>query len=99
MAKYILSNKAVEDLSNIWYYTYEVWSEPQADKYYNLLIETFQEIARSPDIGKKYDDIENGIVGFRVGKHIIFYQEIKPREILVVRILHERMDLKNRIGE
>jgi toxin ParE1/3/4 len=99
MAKFSLSKKAVEDLSRIWDYTYEVWSVNQADKYYELLIETCQEISKTPDIGKTYDDIEKNIIGFRVGKHIIFYQEIKPREILVVRILHERMDLKNRIGE
>lgn len=33
MPKYILTNKAVEDLSTIWNYTFEVWSETQADKY------------------------------------------------------------------
>ena len=33
MAKYHLTNKAVDDLSEIWDYTYEVWSENQADKY------------------------------------------------------------------
>ena len=27
MAKYVLTNKAVEDLSEVWNYTYEVWSE------------------------------------------------------------------------
>lgn len=99
MAKYLLSNKAVEDISKIWDYTYETWSENQADKYYELLIETRKEIAKSPTIGKNYDNIEKSILGFSVGKHIIFYQEVKPREILVVRILHERMDLKNRIEE
>lgn len=40
MAKYFLSNKAVADLSNIWDYTYEIWSESQADNYYELIIET-----------------------------------------------------------
>ena len=56
MAKYLLTNKAVEDLSKIWDYTYEVWSENQADKYYELLIEACQEISKSPDIGKNYDE-------------------------------------------
>ena len=32
MAKYHFTNKAVEDLSNIWNYTYEVWSEKQVEK-------------------------------------------------------------------
>jgi len=39
MAKYRLSNKAVEDLANIWEYTYQTWSEKQADKYYRFLLE------------------------------------------------------------
>lgn len=39
MAKYLLTNKAVEDLSKIWDYTYEVWSENQADRYYTLMLD------------------------------------------------------------
>ena len=38
MAEYKLTNKAVEDLNDIWEYTIEKWSEEQADKYYNLLL-------------------------------------------------------------
>ena len=37
--------KAVEDLSMIWNYTYETWSEKQADIYYHLLIDSCEEIA------------------------------------------------------
>ncbi len=99
MAKFLISNKAVQDLTQIWEYTYEVWSPGRADKYYELLIETCQEIAKNPEIGKNYDDIEKSIYGYGVGKHIIFYHEIKSGEILIVRILHERMDLKSRIEE
>ena len=38
MAKYLLTNKAVEDLADIWNYTFDVWSEKQADAYYNMLL-------------------------------------------------------------
>ena len=99
MAKYFLTNKAVEDLAKIWDYTCEVWSESQADKYYGILIDTCQEIAQSANIGKKYGEIAKGILGFRVGKHIIFYHETKPKVVEVLRILHEKMDLKDRIEE
>jgi toxin ParE1/3/4 len=99
MPKYFLSNKAVEDLSDIWDYTYEAWSEKQADKYYNLLIDSCDEISESSKIGKNYDEIDENIFGYKVGHHIIFYQMLKADEIEVVRILHESMDLKNRIGE
>lgn len=99
MGKFLISEKAVQDLTKIWNYTFEVWSENQADKYYELLIDAFMEISNSPDIGKKYEEIETNILGFGVGKHIIFYQKIKPKEVFVIRILHEQMDLKSRMEE
>lgn len=52
MAKYILTNRAVKDLSEIWSYTFEAWSEHQANKYYTLLIETYQKITNNPTLRK-----------------------------------------------
>ena len=49
MAKFKLTKKAIQDLSKIWDYTFEVWSENQADKYFNQIISTCQEIADSRD--------------------------------------------------
>jgi toxin ParE1/3/4 len=99
MAKYFLTNKAVEDLSTIWNYTYEVWSENQADKYYELLVDACSAISENPAMGKNYDEIDKNILGYRINQHIIFYRLIAPSEIEVLRILHGRMDLKNRIQE
>lgn len=99
MVKYTLTNKAVGDISKIWEYTYEVWSEAQADNYYQLIIRSCQAIANSPLIGKKYDKISIDILGFGVGKHIIFYRILKTKHIEIIRILHQRMDFKNRLKE
>ncbi|WP_161890081.1 type II toxin-antitoxin system RelE/ParE family toxin [Pontibacter russatus] len=99
MAKYTLTNKAVEDLSEIWNYTYEAWSEKQADKYYELIIAACQEIAENPTSGKNYDEISKEILGFGVGKHIIFYRTPVLKDIEVIRILHGRMDLRNRLDK
>lgn len=99
MAKYRFTNKAVEDLANIWNYTFDVWSEKQADIYYKMLITFCQEIANNPTLGKNYEEIAESLYGLRVGKHIIFYRIISTEEVEVVRILHGSMDLKNRIGE
>lgn len=48
MAQYKLNNRAVEDLSKIWNYTFEVWSKKQADKYHHALIS--HERANNPSI-------------------------------------------------
>ena len=63
MARFIVTNKAVEDLTNIWNYTFVNWSENQADIYYKLIIESFQEIAKNPKIGKHYSIVEKDIMG------------------------------------
>lgn len=99
MARYSLTNKAVEDLSNIWNYTLKEWSKEQADKYYLELIDGCEYLAKNPNFGKNYEKINLDIFVYLVNMHIIFYQKIKSDEILVARILHASSDLKNRILE
>ena len=99
MAKYNLTNKAVDDLTKIWDYTFEQWSEKQADNYYNMLIANCQEIAENPKFGKTYEGITNNLLGLKSNRHIIFYRIIEEDNIEITRILHGRMDLKNRMLE
>lgn len=100
MAKYLLTNKAAEDLSGIWNYTFEAWSEKQADDYYNMLIASCQKIADYPELlGKRYDEILEGLRGFKANKHIIFYQILPANKVKIIRILHSRMDIPNRLTE
>ena len=99
MAKYFLTNKAVEDLAAIWEYTYDTWSERQADKYHEMLTASFQEILEHPDLGKKYPEIDTSVMGLPVGKHIVFYRMAHSSDIEVIRILHQRMDLKSRMQD
>jgi len=99
MADYTLTNKAVEDLTGIWEYSTESWSESQAEKYYLLLVQTFRKLAISPGLGNKYKSIGDDIFGFKVGQHIIFYLSRLNEDILILRILHLRMDLNIKIDE
>lgn len=97
MAKYELTNKAVEDLTGVWEYTIEKWSEQQADRYYKLLLDSCQDIANNPEIGKNYDGIAKDLFGLKASRHIIFYRKRIDLPIEITRILHGQMDLKNRI--
>jgi toxin ParE1/3/4 len=92
MAKLILRQEAIDDLNAIWDYTFEEWSESQADKYYLTLKLDCIQIGENPKLGKEYIGINNNLCGLRSGKHIIFYQQIAEDKIEIIRILHERMD-------
>lgn len=96
MAKYHLTNKAVEDLADTWNYTFEEWSENQADKYYLLLLDSCKEVAENPNLGKQYDNVTDQLLGYKSNEHILFYQIISSNEIEIIRILHGRMDLKSK---
>jgi len=99
MGKYKISHKAIEDLSAIWEYTYYEWSESQADKYYWMLIDTCNEISENPEIGKVYSIIAKDLYGMKSGRHLVFYRKKTNKDIEIIRVLHEQMDLKTRVKE
>lgn len=99
MAEVIFRQKAIDDLNDIWDYTFEKWSEMQAYRYYATIKQACNRIGETLDVGKKYDEINKNLLGLKSGKHIIFYQPISKDKIEIIRILNERMDLKNRLTE
>ncbi|MFD2603758.1 type II toxin-antitoxin system RelE/ParE family toxin [Flavobacterium suzhouense] len=96
MAKFHFLNKALDDLTEIWEYTIDEWSEKQADRYYSLLIDSCTELAENPYLGKLYNEISHNLYGHKSAEHIIFYFIIDSQEIEIVRILHGRMDLNRK---
>ncbi|MFV0390834.1 MAG: type II toxin-antitoxin system RelE/ParE family toxin [Paludibacteraceae bacterium] len=99
MAKIVFRQEAIDELNDIWIYAFEECSEKQADKYYGTLEFACKQIGLNPELGKEYKGINSTLFGLRTGKHVIFYQVINEQEIEIIRILHERMDLKDRLKE
>ena len=98
MAKFHLSNKAVDDLDSIWLYTMETWSEDQADSYYRELVMACQDIANHPAyLDKDFKEIMPGLFGHHCNKHLIFYVLVEDG-VEIVRILHEKMDFGRHIS-
>ena len=97
MPKYRLTSLSNQDLNEIWQYTFRKWSIKQADKYYDLLIESFNQITLETNCGKNYDGVEPKLRGLKTGKHIVFYELIDDDTIEISRILHQSMDIKNKI--
>lgn len=97
MKKYIISEKAIHDFENIWLYTFENWSPEQADRYYNLLIEEIKYLAEDFERGREVNTVNPGYWMSKVKSHLIFYKVTDDSTITVIRILHERMDIENRL--
>ena len=95
---YVISKKAVSDLEEIWLYTVEKWSIDQADRYYNLIFDEIQFICKNVNAGKSMEHVRKGYRASKVKSHLIFYR-IQNNIVEVVRILHERMDIENRLND
>lgn len=97
MANFFLTNKAVNDLSQIWDYTRKTWSEKQAENYYNLIISKCQEVAKNTQLGKNYNEIAPFLRGISIKQHIVFYRAINKNKVEITRILHQKMDYQKRL--
>ena len=95
-----ISIAAEKDLEKIWLYTFEMWSLKQADFYYNLILDEIEHLAENPQIGKDVSFIKKGYYRSRIKSHFIFYKiNLKDKEVEIIRILHQQMDINARIAE
>jgi len=95
---FVISKKAVSDLEEIWLYTVEKWSVEQADRYYNLIFDEINYLCKNSAAGKSMEYVRKGYRTSKVKSHLIFYR-ILNNTIEVIRILHERMDIENRLND
>jgi len=92
----VFHEAAMLDLEEIWYYTFTTWSLEQADRYFSLITKEIEFLATKPESGKTIDHIRKGYRSSKVKSHYIFYR-FTLTEIEIIRILHESMDIPNRL--
>ena len=96
--KIVILGEAIQDLEEIWFYTFNTWSLEQADRYHSLITKEIEFLATKPKSGKILDHIRIGYRSTKVKSHYIFYR-FTSTELEVVRILHESMDIPNRLND
>ena len=96
-ARYRISQQAIEDLEHIWLYTFHKWSKEQADTYYKLLIDRIEFIAANFMTGKSVGYLRKNYRASVIESHVIFYRKDDTNTVIIVRILHQRMNVKDRI--
>ncbi len=96
MADYELSNKADEDLTEIYTFSYNRFGELEADAYLLALDECFCMLVEQPFLGRKIDNIRAGYLQYEHTSHSIFYV-LKEGGILIQRVLHQSMDSKRHL--
>jgi len=97
---YKISLEAKNDIEKIWLYTFENWSLEQADRYLNLIFTEIEYIAENPYSGKDFSTIRKEYFRTQIKSHFIFYKiNKKQNKIEIIRVLHQRMDVENRLND
>ncbi|WP_417443704.1 type II toxin-antitoxin system RelE/ParE family toxin [Joostella sp.] len=93
-SQYRISKQAIDDLNDIWVYTFHKWSKGQADRYYELIIDEIEFIADNYLIGKSAEQTRKNYRATKIKSHLIFYRKVENEIFEIIRILHQRMDIK-----
>lgn len=89
---------ALDDLDQIYDATLATWGSAQAEHYLSQLRAAVERVVEHPRSGRIYEVAANEYRAVRSGRHLIFYR-LDADTILVVRILHDRMDIPSRLSD
>ena len=90
------TRQADDDLIDIYLYGYDRFGPAQAENYYADLIETFQVLADTPFMCPERPEFVPPVRIHHHGRHLIVYT-VETDHILIVRVLHDRVDLPRHI--
>lgn len=91
MAEFRLTPAALRDLEGIWHYTVQQWGVAQAERYLDALNASFESLAQAPRSAPACDHIRPGYRRYGAERHAVYYR-VEADTVIVVRVLHERMD-------
>lgn len=91
MTRIELTKEAERDLINIFLFGVEHFGVVQAERYSSLLTAKIESAAANPSFGADYDFVRSGLLRYEATSHAIYYRQTSDG-ILVLRILHGRMD-------
>jgi toxin ParE1/3/4 len=97
MEQISLTRAAEQDLMDIYLFGAAEFGAKQADRYAGEMAAKLALIAGNPSFGADYTFVQNGLRRAECGAHAIYYRQAGSG-ILVLRILHGRMDVGRHLG-
>ena len=95
---YKLSEAAASDIEETLVASFIAFGALQTESYYASLRQCLELLGDNPEMGSAADDIRSGYRRFPHESHVIFYT-VDAEDIVIVRILHKRMDALRNIQE
>jgi toxin ParE1/3/4 len=84
------------DLKSVRRYSQRTWGLERTVQYMTTLRDTMKGLVAGTAVSRKRDDLRPGLHMATSGRHCVFFEADQSR-ILVVRVLHDRMDYRRHL--
>lgn len=88
---YRLTPAAQNDITDIWLYTAQKWSPQQADRYADILEDTFERLLFMPEMARERPEFDPPVRIHPSAEHLIIYR-IERGYLAVLRVLGAGQD-------
>ena len=96
MRRLDLTEIARADLKSIRRYSQRTWGSDRTVRYMAALRDIMKGLAAGTVVSRNRDDLRPGLQMATSGRHCVFF-EVEGSRILVVRVLHDRMDYQQHL--
>jgi len=97
LTHYVLSPAAQADVSEIWDYTAKNWGMRQAANYVGEIRDVCAALSDGSRMSRPVT-VRDGYHKALAGLHTIYFRRANDGSIVVVRILHQSMDVDRHLG-
>ena len=97
LAEVLVSARAREDIKEIGRFSQRQWGRKQRNTYLGEMETVIASLRRDNPGVQKVDEIRPGLLSVRSGSHIVFFNRRDNGDVVILRILHQRMDFRRHL--
>jgi toxin ParE1/3/4 len=92
LTDYHTTARAKSDLLEIGRFTQLQWGRKSRIEYLARVENACNRLAANPSMGRRRDELRQGVSSFPVGRHLIIYRVEDSGLVEIIRVLHQSMD-------
>jgi toxin ParE1/3/4 len=88
---YRLTPAARHDLEDIWLYTAQTWTMAHADRYTDIIVDTFDRLLFMPEMARERPEFDPHVRIHSSAEHLIIYR-VERDHLIILRVLGAEQD-------
>ncbi|CAN7662045.1 type II toxin-antitoxin system RelE/ParE family toxin [Ensifer sp. ENS11] len=97
MPELAITPLAREDVKEIGRYTQRTWGVAQRDVYLRGFAALFERLRTGAIVGRLRSEVRDGLLCYPYNRHLVFFRRDRHGDVVILRVLHERMDFERHL--